>query len=67
MIDVQQLREVFQDKLAKTGNLDDAFIKAVWVAYQQGLADAGIVKNYNSGEKRCKVKQDLLLRPASMY
>jgi hypothetical protein len=40
MIDVQQLREVFQDKLAKTGNLDDAFIKAVWVAYQQGLEDA---------------------------
>jgi hypothetical protein len=44
MIDVQQLREVFQDKLVKTGNLDDAFIKAVWVAYQQGLADAGSVK-----------------------
>ena len=41
MIDVQQLREVFQEKLAKTGDLDDAFIKAVWVAYQQGLKDAG--------------------------
>jgi hypothetical protein len=65
MIDVQQLKEVFQDKLVKTGDMDDAFIKAVWVAYQQGLADAG--KSYNNGEKKCKVKQDLLLRRASMY
>jgi hypothetical protein len=54
MIDVQQLRKVFQDKLAKTGDLDDAFIKAVWVAYQQGLADAGIVKITTVEKKNAK-------------
>jgi hypothetical protein len=51
MIDVQQLREVFQDKLAKTGDLDDAFIKAVWVAYQRGLEDALGVLNKEENKK----------------
>lgn len=40
MIDVQYLREIFCEKLKATGDMDRAFVKAVWVAYQQGLADA---------------------------
>lgn len=39
MILVADLRQVFADKLAKTGSLDAALTKAVWVAYKQGLAD----------------------------
>lgn len=48
MIDVQKLREVFAEKLNKTGNLDDAFIKAVWVAYQQGVDDRKVTTNEQS-------------------
>ena len=36
MIDTQYLTKVFKDKLAETGSFDAAFLKAVWVAYQQG-------------------------------
>jgi hypothetical protein len=39
MIDTRYLIEVYNDKLTKTGNLQDAFVKAVWVAYQAGLRD----------------------------
>ena len=35
----QELLEIFKDKLAKTGSLDAAFLKVVWIAYQKGLAD----------------------------
>jgi hypothetical protein len=40
MLDVMQLKQVFNDKLAKTGSMDDAFTKACWIAYQAGLKDA---------------------------
>ena len=42
MIDAATLKQVFQDKLAKTGSIDQAFLKAIWVAYCQGLADAAV-------------------------
>lgn len=41
MINGTQLRKIFNDKLAKTDSLDAAFKKATWVAYNQGLKDAG--------------------------
>ena len=40
MLDIDILRKVFAEKLLKTGDLDKAFIKAVWVAYKQGIKDA---------------------------
>lgn len=40
MIEVDKLKRVFYDKLKKTGSMDAAFTKALWIAYQQGLADA---------------------------
>lgn len=40
MIDAAELKRVFAEKLAETGSQDAAFLKAVWVAYQQGLEDA---------------------------
>lgn len=40
MIDAVTLKQVFQEKLTQTGSLDQAFLKAVWVAYCQGLTDA---------------------------
>jgi len=40
MINVEELKAIFNAKLAKTGSLDEAFLKAVWVAFQQGMSDA---------------------------
>lgn len=39
MIDVKDLIEVFREKLLRTGSLDAAFTKAVWIAYKAGLKD----------------------------
>lgn len=53
MLDVAELREVFAEKLRRTNNMDAAFVKAVWVAYQKGLEDAKPdSKPTNSGEAR---------------
>lgn len=40
MINIEQLREAFTEKLTRTGSMDAAFVKAVWLAYKAGLADA---------------------------
>lgn len=39
MILTEQLKQAFNEKLAKTGSLDAAFTKAVWLAYNAGLKD----------------------------
>lgn len=48
MVDMTQLRKVFYEKLAAENDMDKAFVKAVWVAYQLGIHDAekdiGVVK-----------------------
>jgi hypothetical protein len=41
MVNVEQLKRVYADKLIATGS-HEAFTKAVWVAYKQGLADADL-------------------------
>lgn len=40
MISTDELKKIFNDKLAKTGSLDAAFTKATWVAYKNGISDA---------------------------
>jgi len=40
MINVEELKEIFNAKLKETGSLDAAFLKSVWIAYQKGLSDA---------------------------
>ena len=40
MIDAATLKKIFTEKLNATGSLDQAFLKAVWVAYMQGIKDA---------------------------
>ena len=40
MIAMTDLLVLFREKLEKTGSLDAALLKVVWVAYQRGLADA---------------------------
>jgi len=40
MINVEELKEIFNAKLKETGSLDAAFLKACWVSYQKGLSDA---------------------------
>lgn len=54
MIDTAYLKQIFTDKLAKTGSFDDAFTKATWVAYNQGLEDSR--KKYEC-EDRIKVEE----------
>lgn len=39
MIDVTQLKTIFNAKLEQTDSLDAAFKKATWIAYKQGIAD----------------------------
>jgi hypothetical protein len=39
MINTEQLKQLFQEKLAATGSMDAAFTKAVWVAYTSGFED----------------------------
>jgi hypothetical protein len=37
---MSKYRTLFYEKLAKTDNMDEAFIKAVWVAYLDGFAES---------------------------
>ena len=39
MINIEQLRAAFAEKLTRTGSIDAAFVNAVWLAYKAGLAD----------------------------
>jgi hypothetical protein len=51
MINVTELRKIFADKLILTNNFDEALIKVLWVAYQQGVDDnMATVNSYLSGD-----------------
>jgi hypothetical protein len=39
MTGIEELKDVFRDKLERTMSLDDAFRKAVWIAYKRGYTD----------------------------
>ena len=39
MITTDELLRIYAEKLLKTGSSDDAFKKAVWVAYKEGCKD----------------------------
>lgn len=39
MISVDELKKQFYEKLASSGSLDQAFTKAVWIAYKKGIED----------------------------
>lgn len=54
MITTEYLKQLFADKLAKTGSVDAAFTKAVWVAYKQGYSD-GIAGKEPTDEKLSSV------------
>lgn len=38
MMNVETCREAFAEKLKATGDMDAAFVKAVWVAFKAGIA-----------------------------
>lgn len=54
MIDTAYLKQIFNEKLAQTGSFDDAFTKAVWVAFQEGIKDA---KRLYECQDRMKVEE----------
>ena len=37
MTELQTFRQVFADKIAAGGNFDEAFGKAIWMAYNEGV------------------------------
>lgn len=49
MFDVKTARQAFAEKLVKENDFDAAFVKAVWIAYKAGHADAGGVIIYTNG------------------
>jgi hypothetical protein len=40
MVGIEELRDIFTNKLQRTGSLDAAFTKAVWIAYTRGREQA---------------------------
>jgi hypothetical protein len=40
VIAVDELLQIFSEKLLKTGSFDRAFTKAVWISYKKGIEDA---------------------------
>ena len=42
---VPDLLKIFSEKLDRTGSFDDAFTKAMWMAYKQGIEDERKGKN----------------------
>lgn len=41
MITTSQLRKIYAEKLTETNSHDEAFTKAVWVAFEAGIAVCG--------------------------
>lgn len=39
MIDVADLKKAFSEKLIKSGSMDEALTKALWLAYKKGISD----------------------------
>ena len=40
MMDNREMVKIFAEKLLATGSMDQALVKAVWMAYNKGLEDA---------------------------
>jgi hypothetical protein len=40
MIGIEELKEIYIEKLIKTGSMDAAFTKVVWIAYLKGIEEA---------------------------
>ena len=40
MMDNREMVKIFAEKLLATGSMDQALVKAVWMAYNRGLEDA---------------------------
>lgn len=39
MIDIMKLKQIFNEKLEKSGSFDEAFTKAVWEAFKHGIKE----------------------------
>ena len=50
MINIQELKDIFAEKLIKSKSVDEAFTKACWVAYKQGLVDNEVKVIYTDGQ-----------------
>ena len=59
MTDIKELLQVFHKKLKYTGSLDAAFLKSVWVAYNEGLKD-GILYNEQQHNQQQQQKRPVL-------
>ena len=55
MLTADYLKEIFAEKLHKTGSLDESFIKAWWIAFLKG-SDIGYEKGFAAGEAAERAK-----------
>jgi hypothetical protein len=51
MLDINEYRLMFADKLKETGSFDDAFRKVIHRSYQHGVKDADGVVIYTNGKE----------------
>ena len=61
MITTQQMLKIFSLKLDASGSFDDAFTKAIWVAYLHGLSEGAASTN----PSRLIVDADELIKKAT--
>jgi hypothetical protein len=57
MINISELKAIFSQKLIKSGSMDEAFTKACWVAYKQGLVDNEVKVIYTNGDSDSFIKE----------
>jgi uncharacterized protein YmfQ (DUF2313 family) len=51
MLDIMYFKQIFNEKLAKTGSFDESFMKAIWAAFNYGVKVGEEAKQLESQKK----------------
>lgn len=60
MVTTDKFKKVFADKLQATGDMDKAFKKAVWIAFNEGILEGLTINN----SEAAKAKVSVILKKA---
>lgn len=60
MVTADKFKKVFTDKLLATGDMDEAFKKATWIAFNEGILEGFTVKD----QEAMKPKVEAILKKA---
>lgn len=66
MLDIASLRAAFAEKLKRTGSMDAAFTKAVWLAFKAGI-EAGKQQEYQTQQKQKRAERYLMVSDHPYY